>query len=246
MQEGLSDIEQVGMTLSCGLCWHVDVDASPSRVVRREGFPSWSWSGWHAAVVFAGDEPKRDETIKSPRQYLVPKTDGSSVALTEELAARMFLDEDVASSYTQRLCIEAEVLDLKFSYIQGGIEYFDHHDLRPRRDTRSSFAVKITMPAGLRDGHPEHPELKTYHWALLVTPHFEEGDEVHSSLCNRVFQCVVLSKHWGLVVQENKGVFERMGLIRLFCENTEAINREETRPNLRDHFPSSVREIVLG
>ncbi|KAF2827377.1 HET-domain-containing protein [Ophiobolus disseminans] len=242
---GSADAEHVAMALSYGLCWHVNVEDSPSRhIVRREGFPSWSWSGWLAAVMFPWTGWQEDSEINVPRQYHVLKTDGSRAVLTEDLAARIFLDENFASGYTSKLCFKADVFDLELRYLKDGIDHWDNHNPRPKDDLKSHFAVKVNT--GQKDGLPDVLDSMAHHWPLLVTPHVEEGDAMYLSLCTQVFQCVILSKHWGLVVRERAGVFERVGLLRLFCERTSMDLPELERSHLQDYFPSVSREIVLG
>lgn len=95
------------------------------------------------------------------------------------------------------------------------------------------------MPAG-------NVPSKTYHWPLLLTPHIEEGDEIYKSLCDGTVTCVLLSKLWGLIVRKNDGVLERIGLIDLEWPDSGGHTFREKRLHLRNHFPRSVCDIVLG
>lgn len=238
-----SQAQQVSLAFSSGLCWYVGTKASPDALtVRRPGFPSWSWAGWIAAVVWGRNDPKCDAEMRVRPQYYVQKKDGSNEVLTEALAARIFLNtECVASRYTYNLYVVAEIIDLRLTYLTDLTEYSAYRHVRtnePEGSKCPSFAVKIDTAL------PETEESLVYYWHLMVTPHVEEGDEMYESLCNEVVHCVVLSDCWGLVVQKRGDVFERVGLFELWCANTD-------KPGIRlshlsEHFKGSTREILLG
>ena len=231
--------QQIGITFTYGLCWHVSPDDSPTPIIkRRPGFPSWSWVGWIAAVQGPPvDSLEHDFDLNKSYEYFVQKTDGSREILSEDLAVQLFQNlHDVAANYTYILYFTRDVLALRLTYFKDGIDCADNHGLWTHdKTTQSNYAAKVVV--GDQNEH---------YWPLLLTPHVQENDEIHLYLCDGAVECVVLSEAWGLVIYTRNGVSERIGLIRFESQDVRAWRPKGGSLHLRDYFPYSSREILLG
>jgi hypothetical protein len=229
--------QQVGMVFTYGLCWHV---VSGTVTKRTPGLPSWSWAGWVGAVKWPAYNLDGDFDLATSYDYCVLKKDGGRQVLSEELAARNFFEvDDVAVGYTYNIAFEAEIIGIELTYFKDGVDYRDYHG-QHRDDPGKRTSSKYAATAVVQDG-------EVYNWPVLMTLDVEEGSAMYANLCQKNFvQCVVLNKVWGMVVQERGDVFERVGLARLWCQGLQAKTPSAANSHLRDHFPSVVREVVLG
>lgn len=77
----------------------------------------------------------RDLEYNFPREYYLQNIDGTRGLLTEQLAARIFYDEGLASGFTYNLCFQAEIIELKVTLVRDSIEDGDAHTLRSEEGT---------------------------------------------------------------------------------------------------------------
>jgi hypothetical protein len=91
------------------LCWVVDPEIPAA--IRRKGFPSWSWSGSIAPVLWPPTSPLTWDNIL-PVEVHVLKVDGTTEPLTEEIVKTIFEDNDNAGSlYTYQGRVAMKVAD---------------------------------------------------------------------------------------------------------------------------------------
>jgi hypothetical protein len=227
----------LSISLACGLSWTTPYGALTER---RYGFPSWSWAGWKAHVMWLHNY----ETFETHANVLVRisavKQDGSSAAFTTELIDEVFLSGQSRFAYTYLLRIEAEIVRLRFENVSGfqGASF--------GRDASSAIS-KFAVIGSTKDGGP------TYGWLFYPTPPPRTVIALHQELCEEVFDCIILTRMHGLVVRESNGVTERLGLIVLRgvqIPDKSALwydeDKEAKGPHIREAFPTEVREIVLG
>ena len=213
-------------TLAFGLTWH---SKSKSRLSRRNGFPSWSWSGWTGPVRWWPVKPDYPQEEKNTLTHVeVVRTDNETEELTAQLAKSIFEDKNnEACMYTYCLRIEAEILQIKFD-----------SSSQPGRllCTQASRAV-----TGVE-----------YYWKLKLTSSVAPFRDMRRALREKTFDCIVLNNIYGLVVYKKHGKNERLGRISLHGKMVSPYNANKYADycrdvsHLRTYFPGSRRTIVLG
>lgn len=238
----MTPAKAIGIAMSLGLSWSATstiVDLRLTRPVkRRHGFPSWSWCGWISYPTWPPWVEDR-HFVSPPNQFQAQKKDGSRFELNEDLADQLFFDDSLSSQFTYNLCIRAEISDIALVYLTKPIEVGPAY-----QSPQTRYAAKAVGNARPEDRDSEEIEKGILLWPMQPTLDIEESDELHTTLLTQNLQCIGLTIEEGLVVQEMKdGIFERVGLIRLESLTSD---RRHDGPLLRKHFPSSVRDIVLG
>jgi hypothetical protein len=117
--------DMTSFAFSRGLCWLVDLSSRTAHytATRRVCFPSWSRTGWIAEVSWPDIDFLGSKT--PPPCFNVRQKDGAEEVLTETLAVQIFQNHDEFTSlYTFHLRIDAEILDLTFTY-------HDHDSYQP-------------------------------------------------------------------------------------------------------------------
>ncbi|KAH7094939.1 heterokaryon incompatibility protein-domain-containing protein [Paraphoma chrysanthemicola] len=234
---GRTALEMCHATFSCSLAWESQKNTT-SRA-RRDGFPSWSWAGWVTPVewnigcIFGNHVQNSFHALRR---------DGNMEPLTQELCLRATLDQENTSAlYTNVLCIEAEVLQIRFVACKRNAFKNVHFGDRPdsRDGSANSTATDGTSKYFVVDNGTAQEASVV--WELELTP--DVNDAIHHSLCERVFDCIVLHDQYGLVVWEHNGVNERLG--RLLLEGHVRLDRYIKR-HISDHFPGYRRTIYLS
>jgi hypothetical protein len=214
----------LNVALAHGLLWKTTTKSAPP-IERRWDFPSWSWTGWKAPIKWSGSATNHLIRI-CPARFAAVWQDGTTETLTAELAKNIFEDKNNnASLYTYDLCIEAEILQLKFNV-----------------QTRGHVFARATVDV------PSSDSAQCY-WQLDFTlAMMEPDDEYHFK--ERTFDCIVLNDVYGLVVWKIQGKNERFGRIKLRGNMVGATHMSGPEliehSHLRMHFPGSRRAIVLG
>ena len=234
----LDDVKyQLNAAFCRELCWVVNPETS-SKIVRREGFPSWSWAGWIAPVLWPCTSPLTWDNIL-PVEVHVIKFDGTDEPLTEELVKMAFEnDSDLALDYTYQLRILAEVLYLRFAYIPTKRRRHSHiFDRQTSTYKDATYAARgsVEMISGSGERSFEDHE-----WLLDVTG--DVDDELHYSLCNHLFTGIVICKDCVLITRTRDGTTERIGVMSV--RSVDSGERTELHPRLC--FPGSRRDIILG
>ena len=209
-------------TLAHGLTWDV---ARTKRLIRRHGFPSWSWSGWTGPISWHNfrDMYRKDSVRLVQIRFDAVKKDGTTENLTEQLAQNVFEDtNNEASLYTYFLHIEAEILEIELGARHRWPYGSDDHEFT----VGTSYVI----------------------WSLDLTSPETISRDLYLVIKQQTFDCVVLNDWCGLVVWTRNGNNERLGLIGL--EGMESKSWKYTEPrvsmDLRRHFPGRRRTIVLG
>jgi hypothetical protein len=210
------------------------------RIERRRGFPSWSWAGWITAIKWAHPLRYKNYGFASgsvPISISVIKQYGDSVLLTEDLVDQILQNaHDEASKYTYRLRIEAEVLQVQLKHVK-----ISHPE-----EFYQEFSGTIDYIARLSTQVDQTEHL----WPFYPTSQAEESESLHRAQCEGTFDCIVVSRHHGLIVRESNGTFERFGLVELVGRRkgtgSKWYFKVHDGPHLRDIFPGSTRTIVLG
>jgi hypothetical protein len=209
------------------------------RIERRRGFPSWSWAGWITAIRWVDLSMYKTNGFASdnvPISISVIKQYGDSVLLTEDIADQILQNaHDGASKYTYRLRIEAEVLQVQLKHVKilgQGTFFFGFGGTFDHIATQSA---QVGQTETL--------------WPFYLTSQVEESESLLRAQCEGTFDCIVVSRHVGLIVRESNGAFERFGLVALHgCRKHifDDFHPVDDAPHLRDIFPGSTRTIVLG
>lgn len=247
--------EKLRLALAQGLCWNRSSDEVMLEQLdtkRRNGFPSWSWSGWNIPIKW--DRLDRIEDL-SRWNFLyavsLEKRNGTQVPFTAALAEQICTMSSEGTDYTYRLHLQIEIMDIGVTYLSlEGI-------LGPLQSgKRSKYVVRAmahdTTSSSRRDNEQsyERPDVspeQTVYWPIDITPYIEEGGELHQRLCQDVLRCVGLPNGYGLVVLAVGSVFERVGLMYLYGRREATLSGEvEWSEHIRKYFPSSIRKIVLG
>lgn len=253
-QDMPSSDDQPRLALSQGLYWEVASDLfSQSRTTRRHGFPSWSWSGWVAPVQWSTDPRFRSPRYQDAlRGVSLQKHNGARIPFTGTLAAQLHDRGHEDTSFTYYLCLEAEILEVKVTYLKGGMacrnwtygpgilsKYVVAASVDAMKSSKGLSCDQVRGPPG--------PKPRQRHfWPIIITPHVEEDDAIHKRLCQEVLRCMVLPDSWGLVIWAAGSAFERVGLMRLHGMSGGNWVVDLDGPHLRDYFPGSVQDIVLG
>lgn len=228
--------------------WSRSKSAQMSDGTRRHGFPSWSWCGWVLSADWTNGLKLYDKDYLAdiPQDIHVRRADGSTLPLSDELAANLFRDDQLAKSFTYELYMRAEVLDI-------GIVYLDHAITFPWEPlewslNKTRYAAQVRRDSIVEEGDRKNGKARSYVWPIEPTPCMDETPELHTMLCSQVLQCILLAKPWALVVHTTSpGVCERIGLIHVLAQSdVNSMPQEFQGPHLRNHFPGSIRDIVLG
>ncbi|KAH7393822.1 heterokaryon incompatibility protein-domain-containing protein [Phaeosphaeria sp. MPI-PUGE-AT-0046c] len=220
--------------LAFGLTWD---NAGSESATRREGFPSWSWAGWITPVNWV----VVNAVTEVPVRFSVLKQDGIFMSLTEDLIDSILLDNhNKTSIYTYKLRIEAEVAHVRFC------DFREHFGYGGWQTSTYNFKYAVL---GVDESNVKHV------WLLHHTPTTEDREVLHEVLCREdKVKCVLVSSGYGIVVREVKGVYERLGLLELRSRHSRYVDyfhRGEKYGNtdglhLRDFFPVTVQEVILG
>lgn len=232
----------LGRVFAFGLAWAVTIGSTP---IRRTGFPSWSWAGWTTSVAWLTGMPSKLDKSGSPKFCLINRH-GTISPLTDELIDQVFAGSNDVSPYTYLLHVKAEILQVTFvDLFTVGTEIATFLKEKSRHP---SWDDKRNRYAAMDDS--SHLLFDMY-WFIQLTHDIEKCDELYTALCTEVFKCIVLSSDHGIVVRDRGGVTERIGLLQLLASGCigEDWLHSIPRPrgaHIRDFFPGSVGEIVLG
>ncbi|SCO03443.1 uncharacterized protein FFB20_11953 [Fusarium fujikuroi] len=198
---------------------------------RRDGFPSWSWSGW-VGPLRSFDTWAAHNT--SDVKIWLQKTDGTYDRISDSVVTE--IDANKASGkfpYTQVLRIESRTIQVTFRYLpENGFE-------RPYRHLNWAYPKPVYFVVTLSDSDYQ------YHHGTW-------------DLCEEIFDCHLLSARgsFGVVVREGeRGIAERLGYIDTHdalawkpegpSGNVSTINRSMA-PGLADHVSGKIKTVLLG
>jgi hypothetical protein len=237
MVQKLKTNQQFCLALVLGCSWR------GFGAVRRHKFPSWSWAGWTGSCHWPYDSkfsfPESDLSMR----IWVHTSSGIPEKLDEHFVSNLIgAQSHDAAPYALRLGLETTLITLKLdtAILQSGT-------LTLSIDLASLSENFITsLPEGCKSG-------KLY-WEILITPAIHEGDDLHTELRTREFECVVMFGHYGLLLRTRGGVSERIGMIKSLdaeFENAEGqydlTTRDELSHDVRclmNYFPTR-QEVVL-
>jgi hypothetical protein len=241
MVQTSTQTQQFQIALSLGCSW------SGFNVMRRDGFPSWSWAGWRG-TCFWYYEPKlsylnEDLSIR----IWVYTNSGIREGLDGHFISKLIgAQSHDATPYTMRLSIETTLIQLKLSPFVSGV-YFADVDLSINIE-----ALPKTDLASL----PKHCKVGKLVWQVRFTPNKPDGDDLHTE-STQTFECAVMFGHYGLILRTRDGVSERIGMVRSLdagYENpemkyNEAREMDKDLPHrircLKNHFPTRSGRILL-
>jgi hypothetical protein len=199
--------------LAYGLTWRND-GSMPAK--RRAGFPSWSWSGWIIPIQWA-QTYHANNGPRNPVHFALMKLDGTSTELTEDLIDELStnsVDSKLVYTSPPVLRIEAEILKVRFVR-------------HPQNGGPPLWVV-----------HSVAPDRRELRWNLWSTYGVEEDDELAEALSIQIFDCIVLTRDYGLIVGEINGMTERIGTLQL-----KTGYRDD---RLCDYMTGERRSIVVG
>jgi hypothetical protein len=234
----LNDIQdQLNAAFCRELCWVVNPEMS-GKTIRRKGFPSWSWAGWIAPVLWPCTPPLTWDNMV-PVEVHVVKIDGTDEPLTEKLVKTAFEnDGHTALIYTYQLRIVAEILYLRFTYIPAKRHRHSHIFDRPTSTYKEAmYAARGTTETISGSGERG---LEHHDWLLDVTSHVDE--ELHDAICSHIFEGIVICRDYILVTRTRERTTERIGLMSVHSVGSD----RETDRHPRLCFPGCRRDLVLG
>jgi hypothetical protein len=204
-------------------------------VVKRNGFPTWSWSGWKVEVVWGHlmNIEYREKTFTAP--LFVETTTGGLVEPNKEFARSLVSGKSYASlGLTCILQITTEVFDVPF------IECAPYRPTTSEESnwfpTRRKGQHWVTKDECLNESNWTHfvvqknigASERGLVWLLDLT----HGGATRSSdlafdtdtinLNPMTLRCIVIGYDCGMIVQSSNGISKRVGLLRFkgeFFEN---------------------------
>ncbi|KLO81322.1 tol protein [Fusarium fujikuroi] len=210
--------------------------------VRRDGFPTWSWSGWKAGVRwnFLENVEHLEKSFTAP--LFVETTAGGLVELNDALARPLTSGQSYASlGLTYILRITTKVFDVPFI------------ERAPYKPT-TSWAKSDSFPARRKGQHWVTKEDHSFEgkWTHFVVQKNIETSErglvwsldlthggaatssdlvpdIDTNVNPMTLRCIVISYDYGMIVQCSSGISKRVGLLRFegeFFENGR-INTDE-------------------
>ncbi|QGI71448.1 hypothetical protein CEK26_003788 [Fusarium fujikuroi] len=216
---------------------------------RRDGFPSWSWSGW-VGPLRSFDTWAAHNT--SDVKIWLQKTDGTYDRISDSVVTE--IDANKASGkfpYTQVLRIESRTIQVTFRYLpENGFE-------RPYRHLNWAYPKPVYFVVTLSDSDYQYHH-GTWYWPLILSAPVDTSSTLHRDLCEEIFDCHLLSARgsFGVVVREGeRGIAERLGYIDTHdalawkpegpSGNVSTINRSMA-PGLADHVSGKIKTVLLG
>ncbi|KAF5980940.1 hypothetical protein FCOIX_4546 [Fusarium coicis] len=213
-----------------------EIDIPKTGFANRDGFPTWSWSGWKVGVRwnFLDNAEHLEKSFTAP--LFAETIEGGLVELNDTLARSLASGQSYQTlGLTYILRITTQVFDVPFM------------ELAPYRPTRT-WAKSNSFPTRRKSQHwvtkTDHSlESRWTHfvvqknigtpergivWSLDLTgggaasaSHLAFGTDT-ISLNPLTLRCVVISYDYGMIVQSSNGIFKRVGLLRFegeFFEN---------------------------
>nr|RBR00794.1 hypothetical protein FVER53263_11037 [Fusarium verticillioides] len=213
-----------------------EIDIPKTGFTKRDGFPTWSWSGWKVEVRwnFLDNAEHLEKSFTVP--VFAETTAGGLVELNDTLARSLASGQSYPTlGLTYILRITTKVFDVPFM------------ELAPYRPTRI-WAKSNSFPTRLKSQHwvtmDDHSlEGRWTHFVVqksIGTPqrgivgsldltsggatsasHLAFGTDT-ISLNPMTVRCIVISYDYGMIVQSSNGIFKRVGLLRFegeFFEN---------------------------
>ncbi|KAF5696779.1 hypothetical protein FGLOB1_13264 [Fusarium globosum] len=211
------------------------VNISKTGFARRDGFPTWSWSGWKVGVRwnFLENVKYLEKSFTAP--LFVETTAGGLVEVKDALARSLNSGKSYATlGLTHMLRITTVAFDLPFI------------ERTPFRPT-TSWAKSHSFPTRCKSQHwvnkEDHPgEGKWTHFVVQKNIETSERGLVWSLDLTRggaatssdlaldtdnnanpmTLRCIVISYDYGMIVQCSSGISKRVGLLRFegeFFEN---------------------------
>ncbi|SPJ76037.1 related to tol protein [Fusarium torulosum] len=258
--------------LSTATSKHDDV----TGLAKRNGFPTWSWSGWKVEVTWSylKDIKHLEKSFTAP--LFVETTTGGLVEPNEEFARSLASGQSFAALVlTYILRITTKVFDVPFieSAPYRPTLSWKKSDWFPTRRKGQLWTTKDECPQESNWAHfvvqknigaPERGLV----WSLYLT----HGGATSSSdlafdtinLNPMTLQCIVIGYDCGIIVQSTNGISKRVGLLRFegdVFENGRLRSNEYgyhddrvswpwtdwvQSRDLRDHFKSVVQTVRLG
>ncbi|KAI8716356.1 HET domain-containing protein [Fusarium sp. LHS14.1] len=230
------------------LLWRL---GGPSR--RRDGFPSWSWTGWLGPLreFDAWMIEVRGSTMGV--KVFLQKNDGTWKRISESVVAE--IDAGNISDtvpYSPILRIETWVAQATFKYLPDN-EFESLQDLLGT--TFDKAVYHVVLPMTNPDSSPgSHP---TGYWPLIPTIAVDGNDELHQELCEGTFDCLLFSPRaqHGLVVRKVGDVSERLGYLNTKPFVMKNDGPSESEPPLEyyrsakrftDYLPMTTKTVMLG
>ncbi|KAG5761984.1 hypothetical protein H9Q72_009913 [Fusarium xylarioides] len=193
---------------------------------RRDGFPTWSWSGWKVGVRwnFLENVKHLEKSFTAP--LFAETTAGGLVELNDKLARSLNSGQSYESlGLTYVLRITTEVFDLPF---------IEHAPYRPTKTwaKSNSFPTRrkgqhwVTKGDHQGEGIWTHfviqKNIKTPERGLVWSLDLTHGGAATSSdlafdtetnVNSMTLRCIVISYECGMIVQCSSGIYKRVGLL---------------------------------
>lgn len=190
-----------------GLLWLLDGE---SCTQRRPEFPSWSWAGWRAPVIWPSWTGLQNH---SPERLTirVHEEEHFEEDLTESTIRRSNSARHVQLSRTPPvLRIRASVRRFTPEFNEGVIKMLIH--------SSATHAILISHPLDVED-----------QWELRLTAHVEKGNEAWHALRFETLLCIIVSQQYALVVSGDGKVKTKIGVL---------VRQSELSPHIsRGHAP---------
>ncbi|CAG8960339.1 hypothetical protein HYFRA_00012413 [Hymenoscyphus fraxineus] len=155
-------------SLLCGLCWSHHHNA---LVHRREGFPSWSWTGWEGIYISYGAfVNSKDSNITVPSETEIYVGNGNEPKIEWSDFLSRLSTQDVHHGVSQQLWLSAPSFNVRLRNSDSGLKVYSDQDeqlsITPQRvyldsqfqglehlddatsahiDTRSCFAILLFL-----------------------------------------------------------------------------------------------------
>ncbi|KAI1033216.1 hypothetical protein LB503_008456 [Fusarium chuoi] len=211
------------------------VDVSKTGFARRDGFPTWSWSGWKVGVRwnFLENVKYLEKSFTAP--LFVETTAGGLVELNDALARSLTPGQSYASlGLTYIMRMTTKVFDLPFieRTPYRPTTSWTKSDSFPRRRKGQHWVTKEDHPGEGKWTHfVAQKNIETSERGLVWSLDLTHGGAATSS--DLVFdidnnanpmtlRCIVISYDCGMIVQCSSGICKRVGLLRFegeFFEN---------------------------
>ncbi|KAI8664049.1 HET domain-containing protein [Fusarium keratoplasticum] len=230
------------------LLWRL---GGPSR--RRDGFPSWSWTGWLGPLREFSAWAIEVKGLTMGVKVLLQKNDGTWKRISESVVAEIDAGNvSGAVPYSPILRIETWVVQVTFKYLPDN----DFENLQDLLGTSFDKAVYyVVLPMADPDSPPESH--RTGYWPLIPTMAVEANDELHRELCEELLDCLLFSTEaqYGLVVRKVGDVSERLGHLNIEpfvmkkdgpSESESALEYYRSEKRFTDYLPMTTKTVMLG
>lgn len=182
-----------------GLWWEIHHEYVEERVVRRSGFPSWSWSGWIGPIIFQRLIPENPSSVKDNTDINISiEVRGGTVLSWAEFEKQSYF-KDQPEMISQFIRIDAWTMEVK---VKPHLTEPDRRDVSAQMELKdgthaSSPATVFTVMTSPKD----HDKFELFQEMTLT------GIILPSGLDTEVPSV--------MLVEEKSGWAERIGSIQL-------------------------------